>query len=196
MGKVISVRLTFHPGKEKNCFLPQVTARLSLRAGISTAVKIIFPSGLTIQRKVFLIKKFGSKSLARLWKPVVLPLKTLMKLLLTGRTNMLGKESCCSNLTIQAFDSFICHQNCHASSEFFVTFLSTFKCSDHYIINIRMQFFFDMITIRELLFILNFVSLLQKVASYRGQGRRKGDFGAATWFLKPGNRILRASTFV
>ena len=29
-------------------------------------------------------------------------------------------------------------------------------------------------------------SLLQKVASYRGQGRRKGDFGAATWFLKPG----------
>jgi len=32
-----------------------------------------------------------------------------------------------------------------------------------------------------------FCSLLQKVASYRGQGRRKGDFGAASWFLKPGN---------
>jgi len=29
------------------------------------------------------------------------------------------------------------------------------------------------------------LSLLQKVASYRGQGRRKGDFGAASWFLKP-----------
>ncbi|KAJ7351015.1 hypothetical protein OS493_037195 [Desmophyllum pertusum] len=29
------------------------------------------------------------------------------------------------------------------------------------------------------------LSLLQKVATYRGQGRRKGDFGAATWFLKP-----------
>ena len=40
---------------------------------------------------------------------------------------------------------------------------------------------------------MNFDSLLQKVASYRGQGRRKGDFGAATWFLKPGNGILRAS---
>lgn len=37
-------------------------------------------------------------------------------------------------------------------------------------------------------FIFNtmFCSLLQKVASYRGQGRRKGDFGAASWFLKPG----------
>ena len=41
-----------------------------------------------------------------------------------------------------------------------------------------------------------FVSLLQKVATYRGQGRRKGDFGAATWFLKPGNRLLRTSAFV
>lgn len=41
-----------------------------------------------------------------------------------------------------------------------------------------------------------FVSLLQKVATYRGQGRRKGDFGAATWFLKPGNRILTTSAFV
>lgn len=29
------------------------------------------------------------------------------------------------------------------------------------------------------------LSLLQKVASYRGQGRRKGDFGAASWFLNP-----------
>ena len=45
------------------------------------------------------------------------------------------------------------------------------------------------------MYILNFGSLLQKVASYRGQGRRKGDFGAATWFLKPGNRILRASVW-
>lgn len=32
----------------------------------------------------------------------------------------------------------------------------------------------------------HFLSVLQKVASYRGQGRRKGDFSAATWFLKPG----------
>ena len=32
-------------------------------------------------------------------------------------------------------------------------------------------------------------SLLQRVSTYRGQGRRKGNFSAASWFLKPGMLI-------
>ena len=43
--------------------------------------------------------------------------------------------------------------------------------------------------------VIIFCSLLQKVASYRGQGRRKGDFGAATWFLKPGKGQQQCNLF-
>ena len=40
---------------------------------------VFFSPGLTIYRKVYLTKKFSSKSFACLWKPVALLLKTSMK---------------------------------------------------------------------------------------------------------------------